>query len=134
MGSIQSLLRRQWDIKSSIVDAFATFLLLSNVIKLLFVSADILAPTRIWGRNSSTHALASYFDVRIQLSTEPKLVLKGIGILLLLLIFVFLPTTCILLLLYPRGFCQKCMNGCHLNFQALHLLAYGIVSWQHWLL
>ena len=51
--------RRQWDIKSSIVDAFATFLLLSNV-KFLFVSADILAPTRILSRNGSTLAIASY--------------------------------------------------------------------------
>ena len=36
--------RRQWDIQNSLVDAFATFLLLSYV-KFLSVSFDILMPT-----------------------------------------------------------------------------------------
>ena len=38
-------LRSQWDVKTSIVDAFATFLLLSYV-KLLSVSSDLLIPTQ----------------------------------------------------------------------------------------
>ena len=39
--------RRQWDIQNSLVDAFATFLLLSYV-NFLSVSFDILMPTIIW--------------------------------------------------------------------------------------
>ena len=120
--------RRQWDIKSSIVDAFATFLLLSYV-KFLFVSADILAPTKVWSKNGSTLAIASYFDARVELSADPKLIFTVIGIGLLLLVFVFLPA--ILLLLYPCGFCQKCLTRCRLNFQALRFLMesfYGCYS------
>ena len=39
--------RRQWDIQNSLVDAFATFLLLSYV-KFLSVSLDILTPSYVW--------------------------------------------------------------------------------------
>ena len=111
--------RRHWDIRASIVDTFATFLLLSYV-KFLFVSCDILAPSPVMAKNGSTIAIASYFDARVELSAEPKLVLTVIGVLLLLLVFVFLPA--ILLLLYPCGFCQKCLTFCRLDFQPLNFL------------
>jgi len=39
--------RRQWEIRTSLVDAFATFLLLSYV-KLLSVSIDLLVPTTVF--------------------------------------------------------------------------------------
>ena len=39
--------RRQWDIRTSLVDAFATLLLLSYI-KLLSVSIDLLAPTAVY--------------------------------------------------------------------------------------
>ena len=39
--------RSQWNVRTSIVDAFATFLLLSYV-KLLSVSFDLLVPTQVY--------------------------------------------------------------------------------------
>ena len=113
--------RRQWDIRASVIDAFATFLLLSYV-KLLFVSSDFFAPSEIITKNGTTVSVASYFDASVRFSpaSKPKLILATIGIVLLLLVFVFLPA--FLLLLYPCSFCQKCLSCTHLNSQALHFL------------
>ena len=113
--------RRQWDIRASVIDAFATFLLLSYV-KLLFVTSDFLAPSRIFTKNGTTLSMASYFDGSVMLSpvSKPKLVLGLIGIAILILTFVFLPA--FLLLLYPCGFCQKCLSFARLNSQALRFL------------
>ena len=111
--------RRQWDIRASVIDAFATFLLLSYV-KFLFVSSDFLAPTRVMTKNGSTLGIASYFDANITLSADPKIILAIIGIALVLLLFVFLPA--ILLLLYPCHFCQKCLTYSRLNSHAMDFL------------
>ncbi len=113
--------RRQWDIRASVIDAFATFLLLSYV-KLLFVTSDFFAPTQIFTKNGTTLSMASYFDASVMLfpASKPKLILATIGIALLLLLFIFLPA--FLLLLYPCGFCQKCLSFSRLNSQALHFL------------
>ena len=52
--------------------------------------------------------------------SKPKLILGIIGIAFLLLAFVFLPI--FLLLLYPCGFCQKCLSFTCLNWHALRFL------------
>lgn len=113
--------RRQWDIRASVIDAFATFLLLSCV-KLLFLSSDFFAPSQISTKNGTTVSIASYFDASLMLSpaSKPKLILSIIGIAFLLLVFVYLPA--FLLLLYPCGFCQKCLSRTRLNSQALRIL------------
>ena len=111
--------RRQWDIRASIIDAFATFLLLSYV-KLLFVSFDVLAPTKLLSKNGSVVELVSYFDASVVISPKPGVVLIIVGIALLLLLFTFLPA--VLLLLYPFSFCQKCLTCTRMHFQFLHFL------------
>ena len=78
--------RKQWDIKTSVIEVFATFLLLSNV----NVSFDLLTPTEVHNINGSLLGLFLYYDASIAyFGTEhlPYAVLA----LLLLLIFVFLP-------------------------------------------
>ena len=57
--------RRQWDIRTSLLDAFATFLLLSYI-KLLSVSFDLLFPvsiTDVYGHTFSSMYL--YFDATV---------------------------------------------------------------------
>ena len=44
---VLSIFRKSWDIRTSIIDSFATFLLLSYV-KVLSVTADLLIPTEIY--------------------------------------------------------------------------------------
>ena len=48
-----SLFRRNWEIKTSLIDAFGTFFLLSNV-KLSSVSFDLLAPVKVYQLNSTS--------------------------------------------------------------------------------
>ena len=57
--------RRQWDIQNSLVDAFATFLLLSYI-KFLSVSFDILMPTFSWDIESTIQPLVVYYDGTIE--------------------------------------------------------------------
>ena len=117
-----SRFKRHWDIRASIIDAFATFLLLSYT-KILFISVDVLAPSTLWLKNGSTVGVVSYFDASFKLSPNPRTVLTIIGILLLMFICTLLPT--ILLLLYPCGFCQSCLTRTRLHFQSLHFLMYS---------
>ena len=113
--------RRHCDIRASIIDAFATFLLLSYV-KLLFISFDVLAPTKLLSKNGS-YILVSYFDASFIVSPRPSTLLVIISILLLLIIFNLLPA--VLLLLYPFGFCQRCLTKTRTHFRSLHFLMYS---------
>ena len=111
--------RRHCDIRASVIDAFATFLLLFYV-KILFVSFDVLAPSHLKNKSGSIIRLVSYFDASYVLTPKASTVLSIITIFLVLLIFTLLPL--LLILLYPCGFCQKCLTHCKLNFQSLHFL------------
>ena len=112
--------QRQWDIRSSIVDAFATFFLLSYV-KLLFITYDLLSSSEIWSKNGSVIEITSYFDANIQIHHKRKGVNILVSGILISLIFVYLPT--LLLLLYPCRCCQKFLTRCScLHFQFLRFL------------
>ena len=58
-------LGNQWNVGTSIVDAFATFLLLSYM-KLLSVSSDLLVPTQVYNINGSSVGLYLYYDATIE--------------------------------------------------------------------
>ena len=111
--------RRKWDIRASIIDAFATFLLLSYV-KFLFVSVDCLNQTKLIAQNGSVVGYALYSDASIMLTRDTKMILSLIGVIGILVLFVATPA--ILLLLYPCRFCQKCLTFTRLNFQVLRIL------------
>ena len=111
--------QRQWDIRSSIIDAFATFFLLSYV-KYLFITFDLFAPTKIWSKNGSIE-ITSYFNANIKLQTNGKEIFALTCAILISLIFVILPT--VLLLLYPCRCFQKSFTRCGcLRFRFLHFL------------
>ena len=108
--------RRQWNIQSSLVDTFATFLLLSYV-KFVSVSFDILAPTLMynkWDRHIST---VLYYDGSVEYFGADHLPYAVLAI-TVLLVFTVLPI--LLLCLYPCRWFQKFLNSCHLRRQALH--------------
>ena len=112
--------QKQWDIRSSIVDAFATFFLLSYV-KLLFITFDLLSPSRIWNKNGSIIEIIFYFDATIKVHHKSTGVTVLIAGLLISFIFVYLPT--ILFLLYPCRFFQKFLTRCSfLRVQFLRFL------------
>ena len=108
--------RRQWDIRNSLVDVFATFLLLSYV-KFLSVSIDILAPSFVWNMTLTWQPTVLYYDGSVEYFSKGHLPYAILAI-TVLLVFTLLPI--LLLCLYPCRCFQRFLNSCHLRSQALH--------------
>ena len=111
--------RRQWNMKTSIVDAFATFFLLSYV-KLLSISFDLLVPTRLYNINGTRVSTYQYlyYDATIEIFGKKHLYYAIVAI-VVLVVFVGLPL--LLLLLYPLRCFQRCLGFCRLNRQMLRI-------------
>ena len=107
--------RSQWDVGTSIAEAFATFLLLSYV-KLLSVSFDLLVPTHVYNVNASLVGLYLYYDGTIEYFGEEHLP-YGVLAVLVLLVFILFPL--LLLLLYPMRCFQRCLSCCGVRWHAL---------------
>ena len=109
--------QRQLDIQNSLVDAFATFLLLSYV-KLLSVSFDILIPTIMWDSRGVKQPTVLYYNGTVTYFSEEHLP-YAIAAITVLLVFIFLPI--LLLCLYPCRCFQGLLNRCNFRCQALHM-------------
>ena len=108
--------QRQCDIRNSLVDVFATFLLLSYV-KFLSVSFDILTPSYVWNMTWARQPTVLYYDGSMEYFSKEHLPYAVLAI-IVLLVFTFLPIA--LLCLYPCHCFQRLLNVCHLRCQALH--------------
>ena len=108
--------RRRWDIQNSLVDAFATFLLLSYV-KFLSASFDILMPTSSWDIENTLQQPVVYYDGTIGYFGKEHLPYALLA-LAVLLVFTFCPI--LLLCLYPCRCFQRFLNRYHLSSQTLH--------------
>ena len=108
--------QRQWNIQNSLVDTFATFLLLSYV-KFLSVSFDILTPTLLWDKWGRQQSSVLYYDGSVEYFGTDHLPYAVLAI-TVLLVFTVLPI--LLLCLYPCRWFQKFLNRYHLRRQALH--------------
>ena len=108
--------RRQWNIQNSLVDAFATFLLLSYV-KFLSVSFDILVPAFLWDMNGGHQKTVLYYDGTVEYF-KYKHIPYGLLAVAILLVFTFFPI--LLLCLYPLRCFQRFLNRYHLSSQTLH--------------
>ena len=110
-------LRNQLDVRSSIVEAFATFLLLSYV-KLLSVSFDFLVPTHVYNINGSLVGMYLYYDATIEYFGDKHLPYAVLA-LFVMLVFILFPL--LLLLLYPMEFFQRFLDCCGVRWHALHI-------------
>ena len=111
------LFRRQWDIRTSLIDAFATFLLLSYA-KLLSVSFDILYPTPIYNESGKPlNKSYLYFDATVEYFGKEHLPYAITAIVVLLVFIIICPL--LLLCLYPCRCFQKCLNHCRLQCHML---------------
>ena len=111
------LFRRHWDVKTSLVDAFGTFLLLSYV-KFLSASFDLLTPVHLYNAHGETiNETYLYYDATIQYFSRQHLPYAALAIMVLIL-FNLLPI--VLLCLYPCQCFQKLLNCCRLRCTALH--------------
>ena len=109
--------QKQWNIRHSVVDAFATFFLLSYV-KLMFISLDLVAPSRIWSKNGNVVEITTYFDANTEVYPGSP---RTLALIVSVFILMCIPT--FLLLLYPCRFCQKFLTRCNcLHFQFLRFL------------
>lgn len=86
-------LRRHCDVKTMLIDAFATFFLLS-ITKFLNVSFDILVGTRLLGvQGNNSRSFYLYYNATVQYFGQEHLP-YAIAALLILLIVVVLPFYC----------------------------------------
>ena len=107
--------RRQWDIRTSLVDAFATLLLLSYV-KLLSISIDLLAPTTVYDiHGKPLPKMYLYSDGSTKYFGREHLPF-GIIAFVVLLVIPFL-----LLCLYPCHCFQRGLNKLGLRCVTLHM-------------
>ena len=112
--------RRSWEPKTSIIDVFATFLLLSYC-KLTFVSFSILTPSYVYDANGDqVGSTVFYYDANMDFFSGQHLIFALIAI-VILATFVAIPP--LFLLIYPFKCFQKCINACHLPWQPLHTFA-----------
>ena len=102
-------LRSNLEIRTSVIDAFGTSFLLSNI-KFLSVSFDLLLPVQVYQLDSTgnlTTSLRLYYDATIPYFGEQHLPYAVLAIAVLTL-FVLLPT--LLLILYPFRWFQRVLN------------------------
>ncbi len=110
--------RRNWNIKSSLVDSFATFIILSYM-KFLDVSINLLIPVRLFNIHGKSVGIYLFYDATVKYFSKEHLpyAFLALGVFLTFNVFPVL-----LLSLYPCQCFQKCINRCRLsNCQALHI-------------
>ena len=113
--------RRKWDLKGSVINAFATFLLLSYS-KLLTVSYSLLGGTELYNnRGERVGPVLLYNNASIEYFSRQHLPFALLAI-SVLLVFVVFPL--LLLLLYPMRSFQRCLGYCtRIRWQFLHTFA-----------
>ena len=109
--------RRHWDVKTSLIDAFATFFLLSYV-KFFSVSFDLLIPVALQNAQGNTvNQTYVYYNATIVYFGEQHLPYAILAI----TVFIFFTILPILLLcLYPCQCFQKLLNCCRQRCTVLH--------------
>ena len=107
--------RRSVDPNTSVIDAFATFALLSYV-KILFVTGRFLFPTHLFNGQGQKLKTVFAYDASIQFFHTEHLPLALLSI-IILLTFIAVPP--LVLIFYQAAFIQKCLTRCKMNSQAL---------------
>ena len=108
--------RRRVDPTTSVIDAFATFILLSYV-RLTYVVSRFLTPLNLFdsqGQKLNTSVFA--FDASVQFFHAQHLPFAVLSI-FVLLTFIAIPP--IVLTFYQAAFFQKCLTRCKMNSQGL---------------
>ena len=109
--------RRQWNIRNSLVEVFATFFLLSYV-KILSVSVDLLVPVLLYDQHGHTLTqLYLFIQGDLPFLGSQHLPYAYLA-LFFLLTFTLLPM--LLLFLYPCSCFQACLNRTGCSCQPLH--------------
>ena len=116
-------LKKSWNIRTSVIDSFATFIFLSYV-KFISVSFDILLPTRIYQLGSNKPSLRLFYTPSVEYFGNDHLPYAILAI-TLLTVFVIIPT--VALFFYPFQFFQKFLSLFPFNW---HFLRAFVDSYQ----
>ena len=115
-----SLFHRSWEPKTSIVDAFATFLLLAYT-KLSIVSVSILTSTQLHDtEGNEVGGSVLYFDAEVKFLEGEHI---GFALLALTVLAVFVVLPPFFLVVYPLKIFHRLLNACSLRCHALHIFA-----------
>ena len=117
--ALLSLFSSNWEIKTSLIDAFATFLLLANV-KILATCFNLLIPVKVYQLNSMGEVKSSwrlFFDATLVFFGPDHLPYAILAI-VMLLVFMILPM--LLLFLYPFRWFQNFLNLFPFRWYVLH--------------
>ena len=114
---VLSLAKKDWEIQGSIVNALATFLLLSFM-KVLVVSLDLLVFTELYTLNGSSYTTtqALYYDGSVKLFSKEHIP-YAITSLIVLLVVIAVPL--LFLIFYPMAWFQKCLNSLHIQRESV---------------
>jgi hypothetical protein len=113
-----SLIHKKWDVRTSLIDVFATFFFLSNV-KFFSVSFDLLTPTPVYHLypDHYNHTLGLLYAGHIEYFGSEHL---PYAILALTVLSVFVVFPIIVISLYPFAFFQKTLNLFPFRWYILH--------------
>ena len=113
--------RREWDIQTSIIDAFVTFFILSTT-KLLSVSFDLLIPTQLHTASGQSLGMRLYYDPNIEYMKREHLPYALLALIVLGL-FILLPFC---LLVFSSFRCvRKLFRKCRLRIRVLEDFLYA---------
>ena len=113
----QRCCRNRWDIRSSIINAFATFLLLTYI-RLLSVSFDLLTPTHIFDTHGKMRGLFLYSGGAVKYFGKEHLPYAILALIVMLFLVLF---PLLLFILYPMRCFQKCLTYFNLRCHALRI-------------
>ena len=108
--------RENWDIRTSVIDSFSTFFLLSYV-KILSVCTDLMASTPVHELHSNKTYYRLYYDANIKFGDKYHIPFLALSLVLFLL-FIVIPT--LVLMLYPFRLFQKCLSYFSIQWHFLH--------------
>ena len=110
--------QRNFNIRTSLIEVFASFILLANV-KLLGIILDLLAATRAYNVHGKLVGTFLYYDANIEYFGPEHLPFALLALVVGLL-FVLLPF--LLLVTYPCTLFQRFLNCCGCRCRLLHVL------------
>ena len=115
--------RENWDIRTSVIDSFATFFLLSYA-KILSTSIDMLLATRVHTSHSNKTQYRLYYAGNIEFLRGDHIPFAVLAI-SMLTVFIVVPT--LILICYPFRCFQKCLSYYQIR---LHCLCTFVDSFQ----
>ena len=113
--NLLSIFHKSYDVRTSVIDSFATFFMLAHV-KVLSVTTDILTPTVIYQLGSKASTIGLYYSPTVQYFGDEHLP-YAILALVIFMLFVMIPT--FILFVYPFQCFQKFLSLFPFNWHYL---------------